>query len=938
MSGLIRLLWLPPWRRAPLRTLGNGPLFLGLAVAAFVLAVAGGSRPMLASSAATETLRQDIEAGCRFMVGLQVERVVAVGDAPAEAFGTSTGPSAGPGAEPQIDDGTDALDEAVGMLPGIGPAVVTVEGGRATLTTDTGDTGGDDTGDNDTPGATGDSGNDTGGNDTPGGGGGPALVQLVSRTGAEDHIEILDGTPGPGAWLPDVVAEDLAVGPGDETTVTIDETSVPVTVAAVYRDLRADRDRHWCSMRHLFETPGSDNPPPPVVLFDQEQLLDVLVQGQVPAATATWEHPPTGHQWFLPRARAATRHLDAVADHSNNLADPLGRLLLPGDSTADVVGSVRRAERTATAVDSMAAPVALGTVGVAVIMLFAAARSWLQRQSQEITVLALRGAGPAALAVKAVLELAAPMVLGAAVGLGGAVLLIRSVGPSPHMEAAAIADGARFVAGALAVALVGAGLVVAAGVRRVGLAVGRAVTTSRRWWWEVVVLALAGAALYELRTRQGPLVDDTRVDALLLLFPLLLLVGGAGLLARLVLAGRPLGWVAPRLPTPAWLAARRLAAARNRAALIVTGAALATGIVVFAATLSSSLRATAYAKQTLGPGAAQVVRLTDPVPPPDDPSLQDISTLVTRTSEEGVVRRGHDSADVLGVDPDTFADAAFWDASFADRSLTDLLDLLDTPSDDTDAATGADPVPAIAVGDQLPDQFVLTLSPTGPERRDVTIEVDLAGRAEAFPGYHFQRDRPLVVVNRDVLTDRGVLDHAEIWIDDPSPAVSERLAAAGAPVLFSTRPSENDDRSLLQPQTWATDYLEVVGLAAGLVTVAALGLYFAANATRRRVGTALARELGLPARSRVAATALEVTWILLAGFVFGTALAWVAVHLVFQELDPLPNSPPAAIFRLDRAIVAFCGLGALVASVLATAVVERRAARASLPELLRDGR
>jgi len=244
-------------------------------------------------------------------------------------------------------------------------------------------------------------------------------------------------------------------------------------------------------------------------------------------------------------------------------------------------------------------------------------------------------------------------------------------------------------------------------------------------------------------------------------------------------------------------------------------------------------------------------------------------------------------------------------------------------------------VPAIAVGDGLPERFRVTVP---GEIQDVSFEVVLVERVDAFPGYGFRADRPLLVVNREELTRRRVVEHAEIWIDDPSPTITEELSASGVPIVFSQQPTENDDGSLLQPQAWATDYLEVVGLAAGLVTVASLGLYFAANATRRQLGTAFARQLGMPAGQGVVATALEVAGILFAGLVFGVGLAWLAVRLVFRELDPLPNTPPEPIMRLDLAIIVFCGIGAFLTSAVATALIERRAARASLPELLRNDR
>lgn len=889
MWRAVRSLWLPPWRRAPLLALRNASLFLGVAVAAFVLGLAGGSRPMLASSAATETLRRDVEIGCRFDVGLHVERRASVGI---------------PGAVlPEVAEGTKILDAAVGTTPGIGPAVVTVDGGIARVI---GEASADET-------------------TAPG-----RAVQLFARTDAEDHIRVLEEGPEPGIWLPDVVAAEVDVRPGDQVNLAIENALVPVPVAGVFRDLRAGRDRHWCSMRIVIEGRGT-NPPPPLALLDQEPLLGILEAAGIGSANTTWEYAPTGDDWVLPRAQNAVTTLTRIAQSSNNRSDPLGRELGPGGSRADVVGSVRRAQRTATSVESVAGPVALGTVGVAVVMLLAAARSWIQRRSQEVTVLALRGAGPGALAAKAILELLPPMLLGAVAGLAGAVAVVRVVGPGPQIETAAVVEGAGFVAVALLAALGAAGAVVATRARGVAVAAGdgQAVSRSRQLWWELPVLVLAGAAFYEMRTRDGPIVEDTQVDGLLLLFPLLLLAGGAGLLARMVLAPRP-RWasVAGRLPTPAWLAARRLTAARGRAALIVTGAAVSIGIVVFAGSISSSTRATSYAKTTLGHGSAQVVRLRDPVPLPDVASIQGISTLVTRTTETGVLGRGHDKADVLGVEPETFAHAAFWDPSFADRSLDDLLASLE-PTSATEA------VPVIAVGDGLPDEFELVLS--GADG-DVAIPVAVADRAEAFPGYGYQARRPLVVLDRDQLTRRGIVELPEIWVDNPSPTIADDLTTADVPILFSVRPAEGIEGSVLQSQSWAVDYLEVVGVAAGLVTVSGLGLYFAANATRRRLGAAFARRLGLPTRSSVLATGLEVTGILFAGFVFGTALAWVAARLVFRDLDPLPNTPPEALFRVDLTLVALSATGALLTSLVVAALVERRSAGASLPELLRDDR
>ena len=97
--------------------------------------------------------------------------------------------------------------------------------------------------------------------------------------------------------------------------------------------------------------------------------------------------------------------------------------------------------------------------------------------------------------------------------------------------------------------------------------VARGALRARRRWpvpvggssvlWEPIVLVLAAAAYYELSSRGSSVFGGggRRVDSLVLLFPVLLLAGGSGLFARVVLGGRFLRSVAPRLPTPAWLAA-----------------------------------------------------------------------------------------------------------------------------------------------------------------------------------------------------------------------------------------------------------------------------------------------------------------------------------------------------------------------------------------------
>lgn len=850
-----------------------------MVVAAFVLGVAGASQPMFGSSLARATLSRDVEEGCRYLVGLRVERVAAL-------VGTTEAMSQ---AATVLDDATPALDEGVGDVPGIDRPVLTL------------------TGDGDVS-----SGDRT------------TAAQLMARTGARDHIELLDEGPGEGALISDDLAETLEVGVGDEIEFAAEPEAarVPILVTGIYRDLRAARDRSWCSLRFHFEARGAGGgAPPPVMLFEADVLRNVLVDAGTPTALATWEYAPDPAEWDLGTAQSAIRSLERTNRAVSNQSDPLGNLVGYGSSSVDQPGSVAKAENMAALVETLVGPVALGTIGVAVVMLLAAARSWLARRAQEVTILTLRGAGPVTLGIQGVAELLPALLVGAAAGIGAAAAIVREVGPDPRIERSAVDEGLFVVALAVVVAMVAVVVVVAAGVRRVGVGIGGARAGRALPPWEPVVLALAGAAFYELRLRDSA-IDDGRVDGLLLLFPLLLLAGGAGLAGRLALMPRPANWLARRSPSAVWLALRRLVAARMRAALIVTGIAVSIGVVVFAGALSASVRATSYAKATLGPGAAQVVRLSITSDRPDEPPLPGISTMVTRTAEKGVEVRGHPRSDVLGVDPATFADAAYWDETFADRPLEDLVGLLER-------GRGGGVAPAIGVGPGLPDELLLTLP-------DSELLVRIVARADAFPGLGSEVNRPLVVVDRAILNRLGVVEHTEVWVDDASAGVRAQLEDQGLGVVFTARPGADTEGTPLEAFAWAIDYLEIVGLAAGLVTLAGLGLYIAADSRRRRLGSAVARRLGMRPRQGAVATACEIAAILFAGLALGVGLAWFAARLVFRNLDPQPNSPPAALFEVDLGIIAGCGLAVLTTALVTTGFIEWRASRSALAEVLRD--
>ena len=107
--------------------------------------------------------------------------------------------------------------------------------------------------------------------------------------------------------------------------------------------------------------------------------------------------------------------LQRIASGRANAADPLGEVLGRGEAVADSASSIQHARRTSATVSSAAGPIAFATAGVAMLVLpdrgpelagSAAARG--HRRSR------CAAPGRSAIAVKALLELLLPLLVGAA--------------------------------------------------------------------------------------------------------------------------------------------------------------------------------------------------------------------------------------------------------------------------------------------------------------------------------------------------------------------------------------------------------------------------------------------------------------------------------------------------------------------------------------------
>jgi hypothetical protein len=122
-------------------------------------------------------------------------------------------------------------------------------------------------------------------------GSGATTVAVLARDGALDHVDVLDGTPGPGVWISDRAAEPTGLAQGDRARLA--GTQVEVPIAGVYRDVSGPLpDDYWCSHTDLLipEATGEDLPPP-VVLMDHATLLELNRRLGIPIASGGWEAP-----------------------------------------------------------------------------------------------------------------------------------------------------------------------------------------------------------------------------------------------------------------------------------------------------------------------------------------------------------------------------------------------------------------------------------------------------------------------------------------------------------------------------------------------------------------------------------------------------------------------------------------------------------------------
>ncbi len=878
---------LPPWTRAPLLGMRQPAVLLAVIGAAAILACASSSAALFLSSASSASLQRLIAARCPDAA------YPAIRSAPADRRLPGRDGRAGAALTATLDRQVPAAMTANGL-----PAPYRVLQNSDALVTQ-GTVG---------PGAT---------------------TALVYESGALAHVTRLAGSANaPGVWIHNGTARLLGLHVGSTAIVG----TARVRVAGIYRDLGTQPvSPFWCSQTALFlnQSYGNDTPPPHLVLAtDPQTFLSITARNQ-DLPVANWISPITTHRITLEAARrinasesSAMRHLGGTAA----AASRAGAILAPqaGGYQQSLPEMTSRTALIRRGLTGPVVPIAVGGSVLALLLVGAAGSYWADRRQREVRLLSSRGVGPGALAVKAALELTIPAVIGTALGWVLAVELVRVIGPSADLDRTAPLTAAVT---ALIALVVGVGLLSAVAGLRARDATERPLGHGRSWAavvpWELIVLAAAGVLYLRLHSEQAVVLRQgvAQVNLLLVAFPLLFLLGGAVLLVRLLALTLPWlrRWSAGWGPA-SYFAVRRITGAVVVSVTLLVAASLPVAVFVYSAAITRTSQVTVDAKAGSYAGSTVDVSTVDKLH--RTPALDRVGTIVTRYSQ---VTLGADDAEVLAVDPATFARYAFWDDRFADRPLPTLMrELTRRPADGR--------LPAIVLTYQPNTSTALHLG--NSSRR-----LDIVARPTAFPGQQ-NASADLVVVDAALLgpIDHFVVNSDELWSTHSAAAAQSAMTVQHARPFVTFTPHGVVDATNYLAVTWSFGYLQALAALVGLIAVGGLLLYLATRQRSRIASYAMGRRMGLTRRAHLRSLLVELGALLAAAWLLGAGLAVAAVFLVYARLDVDPTRRPPPLLTLPVIVFVTSAAVVVVVVLLAAVAAQRSADRADISEVMRlDG-
>ncbi len=785
------------------------------------------------------------------------------------------------------------------------------------------------------------------------GGGEPQDGRLFASTGVLDHVERLAGTEGDGVWIADLIAEQLGVGPGDTIQLQDPEvgTAVPVLVDGIYRAIyKIPPGGYWLPWTDQFRLPDCADcgPLPQPILADRDQLLGLERELGQTTATFRWMAPLAVDSITLDQARALEQYQRGVMEQ---ISFPDGRYgetflccqrffhgairpLVPrlGASTTSFASSigfvVDEAEKRIVTLEGPARVLEVAGIAVALVVVAAAGAFSVRSRHIEAAWQFARGRSPAFVGSRTALETLLPCLVGGTLGFGIAVLAVGTLGPGGPVDRSTFADAGLATLAAVLGAIVLMSIVAARTYLRVvdphGRRFARLVSVVP---WELAIIGLAFVALQRLR-ETGAFVTDERLDVVrpslaLIAFPFLLLAGFSLLAARL--ARHAFTWMRrPTTSAPAatYLATRRLAAGGAFTMLLLGGTGLCLGTFLHAQIVSRSLQSSVDAKAHVfvGSDASAQVIANGTVP-------EDFPYPATRVVQigEGARLPSRRPLDLLAIDADTFAGAAYWNSGFDDASLEEITRRL--------GAAGDGPLPVVlAAGGDLSVHEVLVGA--------ATVPVEVVARPSAFPGLYSRH--PLLVVDEDRLLERLDLPYnplarygAELWARGDPEGLRRAFAAMETPSFVVRTAEEIADIPHVAAAIDTFIVVNALGAIAAALAFVGMLMYLQARQRSQVVSYALSTRMGMRHGQHRRALTIELGVMLALAFVVAAALSFAAARVTVPRLDPITAIPPPPLFVLPIALI-FAAAAAIAALVwIGAAVTNRRARRVDLGEVMR---
>jgi putative ABC transport system permease protein len=780
---------------------------------------------------------------------------------------------------------------------------------------------------------------------------GIADARLMASTEALEHVRPVQGDPrSGGVWLPDLVAAEIEAKPGDTITLASqDGITVPAEVGGVYASLYSEPRRgywhQWAGeiypSRKFCVDPCPDPPvPPQFILMDLQTLRDVMGQLDNTTATVAWQAPlANGVEMTLDRAQRFEAFAERLRRRISADTTALGRLfdccqergvgiitIRETSFYSLMAGIVSRAEQRIAAIAAPGRVLQVTTVLVALAVLAAAGAFAVSARPTETRLRFARGASPTAFGVRAGIEAMVPCLVGTGVGFLLALLMMNFLGPGGPIDAGAITGTSLSALGAALSAILAIGLVATMSfLSKFEVRGGRTVWIGRIPW-ELLLLGLAWLTFSRLSS-EGAFESAAGIDRPrpeVLLFPLLFIAGGAALAARgtrllaRILAGR---W--SKRPA-GMLAIRRLARASGLAVALVAAAALSLGLLLHSQSVVRSLRETVDTRARIFVGSDLTAYVGDDTAVPEGFPLP--ATKVTRLGDAGTFTGTANEFDIFAIDPDTFAEAAFWRADFSSVPLEEIMERLQEPGDGMPVAIAGDAPSVIR----------------SIERAGESTPVDVVARAEVFPG--MLSHRPLVVVDVAAL-DRAFggsshpLNHPEatpkILIRGETREALDSLSLLSIVPYDTVTVDEMKDLPTTKALIESLVVLNALGLAAAALVVAGMLMYLQARQRGQLVAYGLTVRMGLTPPSYRRSIAVELGGMLAAALITGALTGIAAGYFVNRFVDPLGSIPPAPLFRLPVLPVLLLAIGLAVVALAGAWWTSRTAARAKFGEVMR---